>query len=138
MSDLPEIARDGAWGSRALELATWARHHFVNRADAWGAYRPEEEIGREFVKPDGTKGKLGPQRTVRGRLTLPHLVRHFRATGRADVLGLHTAGADNSSKGGALDIDFHGPTSTPPEANLHAAIWWYEYLLAIRKSVLVV
>src|SRR5262249_41801425 len=40
-------------------------------------------------------------------------------------LGLHTASADNLSKGGALDIDWHGPESTAPETNLRGAVAWF-------------
>jgi hypothetical protein len=117
-----------AWAARAGELALWAQDRLVNRCDSWGAYRPDHEIGRVFTRPDGTTGNLGPQRTVRGLLTLARLVRHFRAKNRADILGLHTASAQNTSKGGALDIDHHGPTSTAPTLNENAALAWYNRL----------
>src|SRR5437867_6457 len=100
-----------AWHARAGELADWATARLANRLDAYGEYRPEEEIGREYQRRDGTTGKLGAQQTIKRRLTRDRLVRHFQARARSDVLGLHTADADNRSKGGALDIDHHGPDS---------------------------
>jgi hypothetical protein len=120
-----------AWVDRAEELARWVMAHLANRLDAWGAYRPVEEIGREFTRRDGSKGKLGEQKTVWGRLTDYLLVRHFRARDRAHVIGSHTAGPDNLSKGGGIDIDCHGPTSTAPEVNLCAALHWYGRLVAL-------
>jgi hypothetical protein len=120
MSEQEHIA--AAWYGRAEELAAWTEACLLNRTDAWGAYRPEHEIGREFTRPDGTRGKLGPQRTVKGRLTRALLVQHYQAHDRSAIIGLHTAGPENLSKGGALDIDHHGPASTAAEVNLRAAL----------------
>ncbi|HEX5269465.1 MAG TPA: hypothetical protein VFW33_03210, partial [Gemmataceae bacterium] len=64
-------------------------------------------------------------RTVAGHLSLSRLAQHFRARDRGDIIGLHTADKDNASKGGALDIDYHGATSTAPDVNLRAAMHWY-------------
>jgi hypothetical protein len=122
------LCHGDAWAERAGDLAIWAMARLVNRTDAWGAYRPDEEIGREFTRPDGSKGTLGEQRTVTGRLTHAILARHFRARTRGEIIGLHTAGKDNTSKGGALDIDHHGPTSTAADVNLQAALHWYAAL----------
>ena len=72
------LCHGDAWAERAGDLAIWAMARLVNRTDAWGAYRPDEEIGREFTRPDGSKGTLGEQRTVTGRLTHAILARHFR------------------------------------------------------------
>ena len=78
------LDQDGAaWAEAAVELAAWADARLVNRRDAWGAYRPENEIGREFTRTDGTKGKLGEQWTVKGALTSRVLTRHFQARGPA-------------------------------------------------------
>jgi flavin reductase (DIM6/NTAB) family NADH-FMN oxidoreductase RutF len=44
----PPSGKGGAWAERAEALALWAWRRLVNRADAWGAYRPPEEWGREF------------------------------------------------------------------------------------------
>src|SRR5204862_209054 len=97
----------------------------VSRRDPWGCYRPGEDVGRAFVRADGTAGRLGAQTTARGRLTRRHLVRHFRPRGRADILGLHPADAGNLARWGALDIDWHGPRSAAPEVNRRAALAWY-------------
>src|SRR6516162_469672 len=94
---------DAAWADRAEPLADWARERLVNRTDAWIQYRPEGEVGREYTKPDGTTGTLGEQRTVRGTLTRARLVQHFRPRRRSDIIVLHTASADNTSKGGGPD-----------------------------------
>jgi hypothetical protein len=118
-----------AWHARADELARWAWERYVNRTDAYVVYRPQEEIGRTFTRPDGSTGTLGEQRTVHTPLTVARLARHFRATGRSDILVLHTADANNLSKGGGLDIDHHGPTSPPPAVNLQAALHWYRKLV---------
>jgi hypothetical protein len=82
--------------------------------DCWGSYRPGA-------------GQL----TRRGELTRARLVRHFRAEGAGDIVGLHTASADNLSKGGALDIDQHGDDPVRAEVNLHAALSWYRQLVGM-------
>lgn len=114
-----------AWHGRADALAKWAFARLVNRTNAYGGYRPDHEIGKKFRRSDGSEGSLGSQKTVKAPLTVARMVRHFRARGRADVIGLHAADADNRSKGGGLDIDHHGPGSTDPETNLAAALHWY-------------
>ncbi len=96
-----------AWAERAGELAAWSLARLANRTDAWGCYTA-----------------AGGQATARGSLTLARLARHFRAAGRADLLGLHTAGPDNLSLGGALDIDRHGEGGSP-DLNLAAALHWH-------------
>jgi hypothetical protein len=99
-----------AWAAAAEALADWAWASLVNRADAWGRY-----------------GGRGPW-TAKGQLDPGMLARHFRARGRADVIGLHSTSAANTSQWGAVDIDWHGPTSTAPAANLRAALTWYALL----------
>jgi hypothetical protein len=101
-----------AFAESARELAAWADARMVNRHDAWGVYRPEAEIGREFTRSDGSTGRLGPQQTVRGNLTPALLARHFSARDRSAIIGLHSADAGNLGKWAALDIDWHGPGST--------------------------
>src|SRR5205823_3151821 len=112
-----------AWAANAPALAEWTDRHFVNRHDVFGAYRPEHEIGKEYTKPDGSTGTLGEQMTVKRPLKRTVLLRHFRA-----IIGAHIASADNLTKGGALDIDWHGDGSTAPELNHRAALWWYARL----------
>jgi len=125
----PTNAAAAAWRSRAEELAAWTVRRLVNRTDSWGGYRPDHEIGREFARSDGTTGKLGAQRTLWGELVLALLVRHYRARDRSRIIGLHSASANNLTKWGALDIDWHGPESTSPEINLAAALDWYDQLV---------
>jgi hypothetical protein len=100
----------------------------VNRVDAWGEYRPLEEVGKEYVRQDGTKGNLGSQTTRKGTLTLARIRSHFQATNRSHLLGLHPASADNLAKWGALDIDQHGDDPVHAEANRLAALHWYGVL----------
>jgi hypothetical protein len=118
-----------AWTAHANEMAKWAWERLVNRTDAWGGYRPPEEIGKEYVRPDGTKGKLGPQTTHKGNLTLARLARHFRGQSRADVIGLHSTSPANTSLWGALDIDQHGDDPARAEANRLAALHWHGELV---------
>jgi hypothetical protein len=127
----PDDEAGGAWAARAAELADWAWHRLVNRTDAWGGYRPPEEVGREYVGRDGKAHKLGAQTTRKGLLDRGRLFRHFAAAGREDVVGLHSTSPANTSLWGGLDIDWHGPTSTAPEVNLRAALAWYDRLVAM-------
>jgi hypothetical protein len=117
------------FAARAGQLAAWALSRLVNRTDAWGGYRPPEEWGKEFTRPDGTTGKLGQTTTRKGQLTEAVLVRHFQARGRADVVGLHSTSPAGTSLWGALDVDWHGPTSTAPDINLQAALAWHDRLV---------
>jgi hypothetical protein len=107
----PTPAAANEWAERADDLAAWAGRRLVNRTDRWGEYPA-----------------AGGQATARGTLTPARLARHFRATGRADLLGLHTAGPDNQSLGGAIDIDVHGPGGNDPAVTLAAALHWYTRL----------
>jgi hypothetical protein len=123
----PEVnAVAAAWARGAAELAEWAYKRLVNRTDAWGGYRPLEEVGKEYRRADGTTGKFGAQTTRKGNLTPLILAAHFRGQRRADLVGLHSTSAGNTSRDGWLDIDWHGPTSTAPEVNLAAALHWCE------------
>lgn len=107
----PTANNGRAFAARAGELAKWADVRLVNRPDVWGAYHA-----------------LGGQLTRRGRLTRARLVQHFQARDAGDIIGLHTADADNQSKGGALDIDQHGDDPARAEANQRAALHWYDVL----------
>jgi hypothetical protein len=100
-----------AWHARAGELADWALTHIVNRSDACGSYYH------------------GGQVTRRVTVTRALLVRHYQALQAGDIIGLHTADADNRSKGGALDIDQHGDDPARAEANRLAALRWYGMLV---------
>jgi hypothetical protein len=128
VTDTPKINRsssEAAWHLRAEEEASWTLARLVNRRDAWGEYRLLEEVGRPFTRADGTTGTLGEQRTRKGYLSLPRLVRHFRATGRTDIVGLHPADRDNQAKWGALDLDQHEDDPVRAEANRLAALHWH-------------
>jgi hypothetical protein len=118
-----------AWHDAADRLAAWAERFLVNRRDAWGGYRPEEDWGRKFTRGDGTVSELGKTTTRKGRLTRGVLARHFRGCCRNDLVGLHSTAPDNTSRWGALDIDWHGPTSTAPAVNLAAALAWHDLLV---------
>jgi hypothetical protein len=59
------------------------------------------------------------------------LVWHYQADGPGEVIGAHTADADNRSKGGALDIDQHGDDSACAEANRLAALHWFDQLVRL-------
>jgi hypothetical protein len=107
------VADSAPWHVRADPLARWALARLVNRLDAWGAYYG------------------GGQVTKRGTLTHARIVRHFQGRDVGDIIGLHTAGADNRSKGGALDIDQHGDDPVRAEANRRAALHWHDVLIRL-------
>src|SRR5262249_47216394 len=71
-----------------------------------------------------------PLPSERGRvsLTLDVLRRHFAATAPEHVIGLHTTSQENTSRWGAIEVDWHGPTSTAPETNWRAALHWHDEL----------
>jgi hypothetical protein len=98
------------WFLRAPSLAEWAEVRLVNRYDASGGYH------------------AGGQFTRHSHLTIDHLRRHFQAREARDIVGLHTAGADNLSLGGAIDIDQHGNDPVKAEANISAAVHWFAVL----------
>jgi hypothetical protein len=108
-----------AWHERADDLARWALERLVNRTDVWGAYLP-----------DG-KPTTRPPREERGSAWLGEdgvLLRHFRADGPQDVVGLHsTNNYRNTARWGAVDIDNHG--TADPGANLRAALHWHDCLV---------
>jgi putative DNA primase/helicase len=109
--------------------------HLVNRTDVWGGYRPPHERGKEYLKKNGAKGKLGSQTTRpapsrRGQILLTEevIVRHYVGRLAEHVIGLHSTSPANTSRWAATDIDWHGPASTAPEINLKAALGWYNKL----------
>lgn len=59
-------------------------------------------------------------------MAIPHLVRHFGATDRSDIIGLHSGskGPDATAKWIAADIDQHGDGDTS-EMNRQAAVYWF-------------
>lgn len=132
----PEVAQ--AWAARSAELADWAWERLVNRTDVWGGYNAKEDRDKVVTRRDGSTYKLGPTLTrppvrQRGQVALTRLVlgRHFRARGPADVVGLHSTSAENTSRWGAIDVDRHGEQSTSAEVNRRAACGWYGRLTSL-------
>src|SRR5262249_22328790 len=125
-----------AWAKKAPELAQWARHRLVNRTDAWGAYRPLEEVGKGYVGHDGKIHKLGPQTTRKGVLDEAVLARHFEGRRRQDLIGLHSTSPDNTSLWGGIDIDAHEGGTADSATNLAAALAWFLRLEALGFSPL--
>jgi hypothetical protein len=129
LSNTPEQCKDAnqaqPWIDRAAELAAWAMRRLTNRHDAWGAYWQEQT-------PDGwvTRQTTCPHTRDRCKrhLTEQILARHFAATDTHAVIGLHTTSPENRSRWGAVDIDWHGPTSTGGDVNIVAAQRWYTHL----------
>jgi hypothetical protein len=129
-------ATAAAWAAGAGQLAEWTWERLVNRVDVWGAYRRPEDIAKKIVLEDGTKVVLGSQTTRpalprRGQVFLTRgvLARHFAGRYRSDILGLHSTSSDNLCRWGGLDLDRHGETGNPPEANLRAALAWHDDLV---------
>ena len=112
-----------AWNSRSKELAKFTQDHLVNRDDCYGAYRP--------TAAGEAKGS-----TVKKRLTLDALTRHYLGEKPGHAVGLHTTRivSDNGSttfqsKWVVVDVDHHEEGPAPPE-NEAAAIAWYSKLKA--------
>lgn len=90
-----------AWRVRAGELT------------AWGGYN------------------ASGQATRRGPLSFDLLAKHFQARSASDIIGLHTADAENRSLSGALDIDQHGDDPARTKANRDAALHWHDSLVRL-------
>jgi len=118
----PSVAT--AWHTRAKDLMLWVMNGQVNRDDVWGGYwnlDKREEMGQTTTRPAvKDRGKKS--------LTGGTLVKHFRATCPENIVGLHTTSLENTSKWGAVDVDYHGEGNDPPESNLAAALSWYNSL----------
>jgi hypothetical protein len=111
-------------------LAAWTWTTLVNRTDVWGGYRPPH-----LREPGNPNSKIWtkPAKKDRGRtlLTEPVFARHYAGRDVGHLIGLHSTSPANTSRWGAVDIDCHGPTSTPPEVNLAAALAWYGRLASL-------
>jgi hypothetical protein len=124
-----------AWADRAPDLARWALDRYFIRRDVWGGYVRVADRGKVRQRPDGSHYTLGttctrPAKASRGKVFLTEavLARHFRPRGAEDVVGAHTTSLDNLSHFGTIEVDNHGPGSTPAAVNEAAALLWYEEL----------
>lgn len=124
---------DRAWARQAPELARWAWDRYVVRTDVWGGYLPLDARGVQRRRPNGevyTTGSIctRPPAGRRGavRLTRAVLEGHFRATAPEHVVGVHTTAPDSRSLFGTIEVDQHGEGGNGPEANLTAALAWYD------------
>ena len=123
------------WRGRAPELAEWIHKNLINRTDVWGRYLAQRHRDSQKEKKTGFKGNAitAPFRDERGKvfLTTSSLEKHFKAVD-GGVLGLHSVGADWSSRWFAIDIDRHDDDdlSITPESNFVAAREWY---VALQK-----
>lgn len=131
-----------AWALSAQALAIWTMSRLVNRKDVWGGYRPQSEWGTHYRASNGSVATLGklttrPSKNQRGTHFLDEslLTRHFRATDRTDLIGVHTTSPENTSKWGAIEIDRHGDSPTA-EMTLDAAMGWYDRLVPAGFSPL--
>ncbi len=123
------------WRRRASELAEWAMERLVNRKDVWGQYSllsPQEarQLGRTY------KAMTLPIPSMRGEdmVTLDKLTRHFasRRHHRPQLIGLHAASKEGTSRWLGIDIDNHdlGAVGAEDRArrNLAGALnWWREF-----------
>jgi hypothetical protein len=112
-----------AWASRAAELACYTMTRLVNRVDAYGCFRP---LHRRQPGPMGNIWTM-PAVKDRGKRFLGEVIltRHFVGLNVGDLIGLHSTSPDNRSRWGALDIDWHGDSSTDPQLNWEAAKHWF-------------
>src|ERR1700721_910254 len=125
-----------AWEARSQELAAWAWRRLVNRTDVWGAYNPINLRDKTYKRHDNSEGTYGKSYTAprakkdRGRVLLTEatLVKHFIGALPEHVIGLHTTTTENTSLWGVTEVDWHGETSSDPEANWKASLAWYGHL----------
>jgi hypothetical protein len=122
-----------AWQVAAPSLALWTWQRLVNRTDVWGGYNAI--CDRDKIvngKPLG-KTTTRPAVAKRGKalLDLAIIRQHFRATRPEQVTGLHTTSPSNTSRWGAVEVDWHGETSVPAVVNLGAALAWFDLLRGI-------
>ena len=118
------------WRERASELADWAMLHLVNRTDVWGRYLSKNQRKGEFGSSNNAI--TAPFRDERGKvfLTASSLAKHFKTRNVGGVLGIHSTGADLTSRWLAIDIDLHDDDdlSVSPQGNFAAAQSWCEKL----------
>ena len=102
-------ARDAArWACRADELAAWTEVHLVNRRDIFGG---------QWVSKAGKVERT----TWHDWLGQCRLIRHYAAAGTEDVIGLHAAAVDETSRWVAWDIDAHPGQKFDADANFALA-----------------
>jgi len=112
------------WRARAEELGEWAMRWLVNRTDVWGKYTGKTT--GDF------KAVTAPFKQERGKVKLEvsSLKKHFRLKSGRGLVGLHSTGADYTSRWAAIDIDRHDDQdlSVTPEATFAAANRWRQTL----------
>lgn len=117
------------WRERAPELADWVMTHLVNRTDVWGRYVQRRSEQDEA----GTGVVTAPFRDERGKVFLDadSLKKHFKVRSGSGVLGVHSAGVDQTSRWLAVDVDLHDPDdlSVTREGNFAAAHGWWRMLV---------
>jgi hypothetical protein len=125
MNILPENSKTvyEAWPIRAPELAAHAMTVLVNRIDVHGGYRPMH------LREPGPIGNIWTKPAIKDRgkkfLTEEIMTRHFAGRDVGDLIGLHSTSAENTSRWGAIDVDWHGESSVDPQLNWEAAKHWF-------------
>src|SRR5829696_9872780 len=132
-----------AWRARSSELADWAVKRLVNRTDVWGGYLPLA-FRKEKARADGgtylEETVTKPRTADRGkkRLTKAVLQAHFSGRDVGGIAGLHSTGEDGMSRWFMIDVDSHGDDNIDPARNLNAARDWYDKLVSLGFSPLLV
>ena len=105
--------------------------HLVNRTDVWGRYLNERNR-KPTADGRANNAITAPFRDERGKVFLAEssLEKHYKATHGGGILGLHSVGADWSSRWLGIDIDLHDEfdLSVTPEGNFVAAHYWWSKL----------
>jgi hypothetical protein len=127
-----------AWSRRAQEYADWVMRCLVNRDDIYGRY----VALADRAKLNGNSLTM-PSRERRGLefLTRDIVVRHAQATAPEHVIGLHTTSQQNTSRWGAIEIDWHEEGEAPPETRAKlwaAALHWFNILTGLGFFVLLI
>jgi hypothetical protein len=127
-----------AWQTRAQWLARWTMYTLVNRTDMWGRYLPESKRTPATPEARARIARLGPSKAKRGQVVMDEalLTRHFNGKDPGHILGLHSVGADNTSRWLAVDLHQHPEMS--PDTNRNAAMRWYEGLVQLGFSPLLI
>lgn len=118
-----------AWVERAPDLAAWTQAKLVNRTDVWGGYYIDDDtnVVESWTAP--AKKKRGKESLTEDRIKL-----HFSLRATRNRIGLHATSTENTCRWVAIDIDAHGDEITAElrQANIDAALWWYEKLSGLK------
>jgi hypothetical protein len=124
-SDIIDNLPGKAWHDAAERLTDWTNDRIVNRTDVYRAYKTMDHRfpGRLLTY---TAPWFEEARDF-GSLRRAIVIEHYRGD-QEKLIELHAISIDNESRWFVIDIDQHGGRPVLAEANLKAALGWYEDL----------